>query len=450
MRFSKIKKLFEIKDELEIEYLYGYKFEETPHLITLKHQSLFVQLLKVLKLILNPIIFWGGNDLRKSDYWFFFNTVNQKNSLEKISNKFENKGQSVLRFSFNRKMIRDRYELMAFSITDVLFAITFLFLRLPSIVTQLRKTSDPLLLIKSNLLKYIQLYFYASFFSRNLEKNKPKVIFISNDHNGEHRIIIYIAKLYNVKVAYIQHAHISPLYPPLSMDMAFLDGRKSLDIYSKLAKEQGRTSIYLTGNQKKLPRLNRISRLEEIKTIGIAVNLFDNLHRVELFLESIPENISVNVRFHPTQDVNFMDCLIKKFGKISNFTFHKAQDVSITTYFKKVDILFAGESSIHLESALSGVISFIVNFTDVDFKDFYGFFSGGICLKYELATFRSNALDLSFYTHNTEKICQYSSTYQTSYQGREDELVFETIKKVNSEEVNFKVEQTKSGKLYII
>lgn len=449
INISNVLNFFKSNAELDLEYLYGYKFESIEHLSKLPKQSIFYQVLVFVKMILNPIIYGKQSCVGEHDYWFFFNTLNQKNSLDRVYKIFEGNHKSIIGFSFNRKIRKDYFSHVSFSGCDVFVALCVLFIRIPAMFRQLRSVSNPFVSFRRNWVKYAALYFYAAFYYRNFNRKKPKVIFISNDHNGEHRVLIYMSKIFDIKVAYVQHAHISDLYPSLSMDYAFLDGFKSLETYEGIATDVGTTSIFLTGNQKQLPHLKRITNTCDISCIGIALNLFDELEKVEEFIVSVGDNLYVDVRFHPTHNASFVSDLKEKFHGRNRVSFHSASEVSMYDYISRIDLLFAGESSIHLESALADVVSYLINFTSSELVDFYGFVDGGICQNYPCLIYDKEKLDLDFYAKNQDLVGRYSATYNTADWGKEDTLVYDTVMRL-SELTSQKYKRLKSGNLYLL
>src|SRR5690606_33507240 len=75
-------------------------------------------------------------------------------------------------------------------------------------------------------------YYYVALFLIKL--TKPERLWLSNDHTYVNVAFLYASKKLRVKSFYLQHASVSDMFPPLNFDLAFLDGKIALNIYSKI------------------------------------------------------------------------------------------------------------------------------------------------------------------------------------------------------------------------
>ncbi|MFH4621119.1 hypothetical protein [Vibrio furnissii] len=79
--------------------------------------------------------------------------------------------------------------------------------------------------------RYIFSYGLYMFFRITLNSKKTRLIIVSNDHSVWQRSILFAAKKNGIKVAYVQHANVSDVFPALDFDYAFLDGTHAKECY---------------------------------------------------------------------------------------------------------------------------------------------------------------------------------------------------------------------------
>lgn len=263
--------------------------------------------------------------------------------------------------------------------------------------------------------------FYESFMATSgcyeaydkILKDNPqlKLIVFANDHSIENRCLLEIAAKHGVKTLYVQHASITERFPPLHFTYSFLDGMESFKKYKAIGDMKG--TIFLTGS----PRFDELYKYKgatKTHDIGIALNQLDSCDKVMELCKYLQDNTSqrIIVRPHPRMGNLFDAQLFRKHGiDISDST----QESSFS-FLSKVKFLIANESSIHLDSALIGVPSFLYNFSDHKILDWYSYIKKGliqVCDNFDdvmMVIKRQQELPV-------DKIQYYNSSWDTPIEG---------------------------------
>jgi hypothetical protein len=211
---------------------------------------------------------------------------------------------------------------------------------------------------------------YLSIFS----KEKPRIIIISNDHSTDCRAVILAARFYNIPTIYMQHASITPIFPPLRTRYAFLYGNYSKNIYCKM--DYSNVEIELVGNPKfdfyKEKILNKTTYL----VIGVAFNQLDKLEDVLEFVTQLSNSLPMYelvLRSHPND-----------YRPIPS-TFLQSDSKQETTqdFLSRIDILIAANSNILLEASSMNVLPLVFYYTpNINFmRDYYGFVKTGVAIE---------------------------------------------------------------------
>ena len=205
----------------------------------------------------------------------------------------------------------------------------------------------------------------------------PQILVVSNDHTYFQRTFFRVAQTLGIRTAYIQHASVSENFPPLEFDYVFLDGQESLDKYTsnnKICKSK----IFFLGN----PRFDIIKAYNFEPSIlnnkcGIAINAVDLPNKItELICKLYEENknLEITLRAHPSSDEKFW----KPFAEKNNCLFSNAKIENPFQFIAQNNFFIAGESSFHLDVALTGKMSFYYNFTGKTVIDIYGYLKSGL------------------------------------------------------------------------
>lgn len=334
-----------------------------------KRESLFTIIRNCASFIINDFrnIFKSDNNNPDS-----FKNIKDKNvlvidslnnylTLKFLEDRISNNIFLSLRFfnpGIHNIVVLDQYSLSGFSLKKWFFFL----------VVFLKKRGD---LNNSRLfLKYFSLH---ERYIKLFENFRPKSIIISNDHYPTSRAVILAAKELNIKCVYIQHASVSPLFPPLENSHALLYGQFSENIYRKIGARQ--CDIIQVGMHQ-FDRWSQTIRDKKFNGhIGIAFNTFDSIEAVGQLYNKLKENFPLSqviVRPHPVEKRSF-----PSFTKVSD-----ARKENPLQFLSNIDVLIAGNSSLLLEAACMKVwpVQFEFGHYSKEFKDYYKFVEKGLAL----------------------------------------------------------------------
>ena len=419
--------LLEKKNEFEFAWLYGENFhlhehaiknERTTFLFFYKIITHFLKLIKLIKLQKKANL--------ETDVVFFAASKNQADSLISIHNDLVG-GELKSKFIVTNKKLSKlmgnsrKVQLLNLTISDFINISVTSILRFPYLFYYLFRNGLLNRKILANFDVYLLCHTYIFLFYRVFLACKPKIIVLSNDHNSENRVLAYLAKKHEIKVCYVQHASVSPIFPPLNQfDYAFLDGLNSYDVYKKVSPGIGECSVRLTGIQNKSAiKLNSASqRKVVVQNIGVSISLLDSFERVETLIESMSD-YKILIRLHPQQDQLFKRKLNGLLTRKVNVSLDSSE--SQHEYFSCLDVHLAGESGIHLEALLFGLCSYHVEFEkDKENYDYYGFLKSGLITTFEKSVLKGNC---NLTAKQIESIKTFSATYRTKWESIEHQLV---------------------------
>ena len=365
------------------------------------------------------------------DFFFYSDTQNQYSSLRGTYCALPTAQTFSLLSPALHKVIRTRDAAdvtLRFSSADVAVALIVFVVRFPGLYRRLRQGHEAAL---HNFLNFFCMpYVYIPAFLRLLEGGRVFCVIQSNDHNVTNRSLRLVAERLGIKNAYMQHASVSALFPALQYDYAFLDGVASLEVYEQCAALQAfrgkKSYIYLTGQKKQLDVHGDIKSY-----IAIAVNALDQASEVVRFLERVKSLATpVSVRMHPAQRSDFV-LELKRYAASNDWVcIHAAGERALADFFAGAYFLVAANSSIHLEAAVCGLVSYYHEFsTEVEHVDYYGYLGRGLISYFP----NKEALCLAELLQKkppTEAVRYYSATYGTAWQGREGILVAECLQRL--------------------
>jgi len=262
---------------------------------------------------------------------------------------------------------------------------------------------------------------------RKLQKYKPTAVVFANDHNADARAMLLAAKALDIKTVYIQHASVSTIFPPLAFDLSLLEGRDSLEKYKSCGPVAGR--VELVGMPKADAFVPFRNHKSTIQTIGLGINLMDELTAIEQLLRELAgsfPDLDFILRPHPRDKRNFT--FLQNIS--SQISFSTGTKESVFEYLKNLDVLVSGNSGIHLEAVLLNVWSIYYNFNPLDkLHDYYGFVQQGLVD----AAADADALVMLLREHLNQKpevymrAQYYNATVGTEFDGRSRELALKFI-----------------------
>ena len=260
-----------------------------------------------------------------------------------------------------------------------------------------------------------------------LKQLEAKFLIVANDHTYSRRAFFRAAQSLNIKTAYVQHASISENFPPLEYDYAFLDGQESLDKYmanDKLCLSK----VFLTGS----PRFDIIKEIKKNENennnskirLGIAINMVDTLEKIQYLIDNIQKatnNIQITFRPHPAMDKYFWS----NFAINNNCIYSASKVENPFDFISNNDIFIAGETSFHLDVALTGKTSYYYNFSNEDSLDHYGYLKNGLIkeLSGNFTELNDTSIGIVNPREREELIQYYVANYETSDWGKSAELI---------------------------
>lgn len=289
-----------------------------------------------------------------------------------------------------------------------------------------------------NFSSFLLTYGYYAFLDDFLEKRKDSIIFLANDHEYKARLFNLIAKKKKIKTVYIQHASISPFFPALDFDYAFLDGMDALEKYDSIGKSN--TVVYLTGSPKYDNWIEHKNQNGRLANLGICTNKLDSIARVYDVIKSIKsefKNLNIVLRFHPgDKRLNDWQNIVKEL----NIELNDSRSTPVFNFLQTVDAIISGESNIHLEAGIMNVTPIYYDFQDIKvYNDVYGFLKNNFCINSQsnqkilhdvlknLINDRINKLpDLKYYFETTH----------TKFEGKSVDLIYKLINEIRKNEID--------------
>ena len=264
--FKDIKKILEQEPEHWLAYLHGQQLDNLPHLLKEKprYRGFILQVAKYGATLLRGMQVKPRPELKCSAKFFVFSgTANQMDSLDQTIDSLKQRGETVIAIA-NKGLLKNNdraqnYIPFALNAVDSLRSIILLFARGVGLYKTL-KAKNPVS-IDWHFSTFCSVYNYLVYFHRVLGQVKPEFVITSNDHNVPNRCMLAVAHHLGIKTVYLQHASVSPIFPALRVNYAFLDGQCALDIYRQCEPNQPNThrhtplpKVILSGQKKHIKR----------------------------------------------------------------------------------------------------------------------------------------------------------------------------------------------------
>lgn len=204
-----------------------------------------------------------------------------------------------------------------------------------------------------------------------LERLRPRALVAGNHLNVVHRTICKAARDERVPTIYLQHATMPDHVPRLDFTYALLEGRDVLEKYSTAGRSD--TIVYLVGMPKFDAYASYPQNQRPVKTVGVCTNNLDSIGRVEELCASLRSelpSLRLILRPHPADSRR-----LAEWRRISTAHSIELSDWSSEhpfDFLRKVEIMIAGDSNMHLEAALMNVLPIYYDFSGAS-EDWYGF-----------------------------------------------------------------------------
>lgn len=246
---------------------------------------------------------------------------------------------------------------------------------LPDLIRTYRKADAPTkAVIKRYFTRMWSTYGYYQLAKEYLERYKVKVLVLSSDQGEFHRCLLLNAKDVDVKTIYVQHASVAKGFPKLIASYSFLDGQESLDKYLMAGKPEG--EVYLSGGVRFDPIFQQYptKHVEEVKTIGIAINMLDDFEKVKSLCGFLlGQGYKLALRPHPRYGSLDTAWLAENAIAYSDPITESSFD-----FINKIDLMVSNESSIHLDAAMMQCPSVLYNFSTHSILDHYAYIKSGL------------------------------------------------------------------------
>jgi len=258
-----------------------------------------------------------------------------------------------------------------------------------------------------------------------IRKHQPAYIVFANDHSIFPRALLLAARSLNVPTIYIQHASVTPYFPPLAFDLSLLEGQATLDRYRQNGPVYGETRLI------GMPKFDAFSSLrntsECVTRVGICCNKMDVAEDVTALMvylkERLPQ-ITFTFRPHPADTRSF---------DLPEGVFRSTKEEKIFDFLQRQDLIIAGNTSTHLEAILLNVESIYYEFSPYppDVSDMYGYHKNQLVEKGNNMQHLTELIENQTQRKDKEvfKKAQYhNSTVGTEYEGKSGELAVGYIK----------------------
>ena len=217
---------------------------------------------------------------------------------------------------------------------------------------------------------------YYEVYRRALRHYRPRAVVFSNDHNDDARSLLLACQAEGVPTAYVQHASVSTIFPPLGFDLNLLEGQDALDKYRQCGPIRGR--VELVGMPKADVYLGQKNTSPYVRRVGLACNVHDPLPALEEALAYLTRELpglTFTLRPHPSDG--------RDFGPLRRalpaLRWSDARQENVFHFLKQHDALVAADTSTHLEATLLNLVSIYYQFgTNELVRDYYGYGAKGL------------------------------------------------------------------------
>ena len=275
---------------------------------------------------------------------------------------------------------------------------------------------------------FLRSYIYLVFFNQLLDAIDAKLVLVSNDHSAPHRCLIALARVKGIRTAYIQHASVLSDFPALCFEYALLDGSVALQRYRIAESNQPKgfplpekRHVFLTGQKKPVYPLGNLSR----ERVGVAVNPSDSLEHIKALVENLNNaGFLLGLRWHPGMGESEKRSLTRLYSSSEIVVLSDPKIESVGDFLQGICALIAGNSSIHLEAALAGVVPIYYEISPVSRPDYYGYVENGLSIGVERSQLIAAISDAMAGQCVPDQVAvrTYSATFNTEWEGEEGEL----------------------------
>jgi len=267
-----------------------------------------------------------------------------------------------------------------------------------------------------------QYNYYKNAFEQS--RGTVKAYIAANDHSGLSQVGFVAARKGGIPTVYIQHASVSEKFPPLSADIAFLDGEDAREKY--LAAGKTSTEIHLVGSLKYDPYLKRREIDEQKELVGVCIGMvYHDVGENFKLCEALEKaGTPFCLRFHPLMDEAVQQRFADRRWEIS------PKDEKAPDFILRCGSIVSGDSNILLEAIILKRQPIYFASTGMS-VDYYGFVRQEICKKAclsyrEVIAQLEEEFDLDYHR---QKAKRYHDTLGTENEGKSTDLVLDLIQR---------------------
>ena len=233
---------------------------------------------------------------------------------------------------------------------------------------------------KGRAWRFFDFIFYAigyyEVYRRALRNYQTRAVIFSNDHNDDTRSLLLACQAEGVPTAYVQHASVSAIFPPLGFDLNLLEGQDALDKYRLCGPVRGR--VELVGMPKADSFLGKKNTQPYIRHVGVACNIHDPIlaltEALAFLMQELPE-LTFTLRPHPSDTRDFK--LLRQ--RLPALRWSDAQKENVFCFLQQHDALIAADTSTHLEATMLNLVSIYYQFGPNSLlNDYYGYVAHGL------------------------------------------------------------------------
>lgn len=142
------------------------------------------------------------------------------------------------------------------------------------------------------------------------------------------------------------------------------------------------------------------------------------------------KGLCVRLRWHPGQAISDINQYRAAFSSSERISLSDPKQENVSDFLARIGWLIAGNSSIHLEAAIAGVMPIYYELTRPEHSDYYGYVKHGLAQQAASVPEVLQIIKETQHNHtpNAEAVRYYSDTYLTEWDGREGDLVAECLK----------------------
>lgn len=228
-------------------------------------------------------------------------------------------------------------------------------------------------------------YGFYFFFRRLFKKYDPQALIISNNEFYITRILIHLGNQKNIPTFYVSHACASDYFPKFSETKVLIYGQDTREKYIKAGIDAEK--LVEVGMPKADNWVDKVNDKTNVETIGYAINGLEDMTEIVKEITSLREtfpHLSVIFRPHPMLYYRAyykkLIPIVDTLTALGNVKISNPRQESPFAFITEIDLLIAGESSIHLEAIMLNVYSIYYD-NKKKFVDHYGFLEKGLIPK---------------------------------------------------------------------